>query len=244
MKAWHILQYLRLLDQNWSWPTYINKHFFLQILSYIQNSSADWSVWNLRGKTIKTKEFYFQLKMRSVNFILIRNLCTVDLFGALFILPVPLIATIKGHWDFPDNFCAANSIVNVALWFQHIVMFAMLKIDRVLASCLPFGKYPLLNVEAVNGLILATWVFSFFVAALVTLTFKSNYEPAVVLCIPDLPIGFFITIFSVYCLVLCSMVVGYITVLVCLKKKQAQIQNTNMVQTKDYKGLEKAALTR
>ena len=120
----------------------------------------------------------------------------------------------------------------------------MLKIDRVLASCLPFGKYPLLNVEAVNGLILATWVFSFFVAALVTVLFQSSYEPAVVLCIPDLPIGFFIAIFTVYCLVLCAMVIGYITVLICLKKKQAQIQNTNMVQTKDYKGLEKAALTR
>ena len=145
---------------------------------------------------------------------------------------------------FPATFCAANSIVNVALWFQHIVMFAMLKIDRVLASCLPFGKYPLLNVEAVNGLILATWVFSFFVAALVTVLFQSSYEPAVVLCIPDLPIGFFIAIFTVYCLVLCAMVIGYITVLICLKKKQAQIQNTNMVQTKDYKGLEKAALTR
>ena len=188
--------------------------------------------------------FAFQLKMRSVNFILIKNLCTVDLFGALFILPVPLIATIKGQWDFPTTFCAANSIVNVALWFQHIVMFAMLKIDRVLASCLPFGKYPLLNVEAVNGLILATWVFSFFVAALVTVLFQSSYEPAVVLCIPDLPIGFFIAIFTVYCVVLCAMVIGYITVLICLKKKQAQIQNTNMVQTKDYKGLEKAALTR
>ena len=182
--------------------------------------------------------------MRSVNFILIKNLCTVDLMGALFILPVPLIATIKGQWDFHDNFCAVNSIVNVALWFQHIVMFAMLKIDRGLASCLPIGKYPLLNVEAVTGLVISTWVLSFCVAGLVTALFKCNYEPAVVLCIPDLPIGFFITIFTVYALVLMAMVGSYITVLICLKKKQAQIQNTNMVQTTDYKGLEKTALRR
>ena len=40
------------------------------------------------------------------------------------------------------------------------------------------------------------------------------------------------------------MVGGYIGVLICLKKKQAQIQNTNIVQTTDYKGLERAALTR
>ena len=67
---------------------------------------------------------------------------------------------------------------------------------------------------------------------------------AVVLCIPDLPIGFFIAIFSIYSLALFGMVGGYIVVLVCLKKKQAQIQNTNIVQTTDYKGLERAALTR
>ena len=45
-------------------------------------------------------------------------------------------------------------------------------------------------------------------------------------------------------LVLFAMVGGYIAVLICLKKKQAQIQNTNTVQTTDYKGLERAALTR
>ena len=77
-----------------------------------------------------------------------------------------------------------------------------------------------------------------------TALFKSVYEPAVVLCIPELPIGFFITIFSVYCLALLGMVGGYIVVLICLKKKQAQIQNANAVQATDYKGLKRAALTR
>ena len=123
-------------------------------------------------------------------------------------------------------------------------MFAMLKIDRVLASCLPYGKYPLLNIKIVLAIIFSTWIFSFFVASLVTAIFKSVYEPAVVLCIPTLPIGFFITIFSVYCLALLGMVGGYIMVLICLKKKQAQIQNANAVQATDYKGLERAALTR
>jgi hypothetical protein len=181
--------------------------------------------------------------MRTVNFLLIKNLCIVDFVGAVVVLPVPLVATVKGQWDFGHTICTANSIVNVALWFQHIVMFAMLKIDRVLASCLPFGKYPLLSVEVVTGIIISTWVFSFFVAGLVTSLFKSSYEPAVVLCIPELPIGFFITIFSVYCLVLFGMVAGYILVLICLRKKQAQIQNANSVQSTDYKGLERAALT-
>jgi hypothetical protein len=73
--------------------------------------------------------FFFQLKMRTVNFILIKNLCTVDLIGALVILPIPLVATAKGRFDFGDTVCTANAIINVAIWFQHIVMFAMLKVN-------------------------------------------------------------------------------------------------------------------
>ena len=63
-------------------------------------------------------------------------------------------------------------------------MFAMLKIDRVLASCLPFGKYPIFSVEVVTVIVLLSWVVSFFVAGVVTALFNSSYEPAVVLCIP------------------------------------------------------------
>ena len=47
---------------------------------------------------------------------------------------------------------------------QHIIMFAMLKVDRVLASCLPFGKYPIFSVEVVSGVVLASWFVSFFIA--------------------------------------------------------------------------------
>ena len=37
-----------------------------------------------------------EIKRRTVNFVLIKHLCIVDLCGALFILPVPLVSTIKG----------------------------------------------------------------------------------------------------------------------------------------------------
>ena len=67
--------------------------------------------------------------MRTVNFILIKNLCTVDLIGALVILPIPLVATARGRFDFGDTVCTANAVINVAIWFQHIVMFAMLKVN-------------------------------------------------------------------------------------------------------------------
>ena len=101
----------------------------------------------------------------------------------------------SGIWDFGSTACIINSIINVSIWFQHIVMFAMLKIDRVLASCLPIGKYPLFSCEIVTVVIVLSWVVSVSVASMVTLLFKCDYEPAVVLCIPELPIGFFITVF-------------------------------------------------
>ncbi len=136
-----------------------------------------------------------ELKLRSVNFLIMRNLCVVDLLGALLILPVPLAVTAKGAWDLDEAFCTGNSIVNVAIWFQHIAMFACLKVDRALASCLPIGRYPLLSVEAVNVAIVGSWILAVGVAGTVGMVYTSEYEPAVVLCIPDLPVGFFIAIF-------------------------------------------------
>ena len=106
-------------------------------------------------------------------------------------------------------------------------MFAMLKIDRVLASCLPFGKYPIFSVEVVSCIVLASWFVSFFIAGTVTAVFNSSYEPAVVLCIPELPVEFFITIFSIYCAALLAMVVGYVLVIWHLKKKRAQIRSAS-----------------
>ena len=88
-----------------------------------------WKGAILNGKSLTVQTVCtFQLKMQTVNFILIKNLCIVDLIGALVILPVPLVATARGRFDFGDAWCTANSIINVALWFQHIVMFAMLKV--------------------------------------------------------------------------------------------------------------------
>ncbi|TRY61871.1 hypothetical protein TCAL_08472 [Tigriopus californicus] len=183
------------------------------------------------------------LKMRSVNFLLIKNLCIADLVGVCMVLPMPLVVTAKGIWDFGPAICTANSIINITLWLQHIIMFGMLKVDRVMASCLPIGKYPLLSVEVVTVIIICTWLFSISMASLVSFLFKTSYEPAVVLCIPELPIEFFLTVFSVYCLVLFGMVTGYIFVLIHLKKKQAQITSQNGVRVVDYKALERAALT-
>jgi hypothetical protein len=74
-------------------------------------------------------------------------------------------------------------------------MFGLLKVDRVLASCLPIGRYPLLGVDAVNVVIACSWVLAISVAGAVAGSYNSEYESAVVLCIPELPVGFFIAIF-------------------------------------------------
>jgi hypothetical protein len=36
------------------------------------------------------------IKKRIVSFVLIKNLCIVDLFGAVLVLPFPLVATVQG----------------------------------------------------------------------------------------------------------------------------------------------------
>ena len=43
------------------------------------------------------------IKSRIVSFILIQHLCIVDLLGAFCILPLPLLATVKGEHDYEPN---------------------------------------------------------------------------------------------------------------------------------------------
>ena len=119
----------------------------------------------------------------------------------------------------------------------------------------------------ISGLVVFCWFGCISVAAIITLFYRCEYEPAVVLCIPDLPIGFFIALFrytvnvhtffapsfqqilcylcsfSVFCIGLVGMVLGYILVIVYLKKKQAKINAQNGMRVVNYSGLEKAALT-
>lgn len=100
----------------------------------------------------------------------------------------------------------------------------------------------MLSVEVVKVLVAVSWIVGISTAVAVPLSYKVVYESAVALCIPDLPTGFFIAIFSVYCLILTSMVTGMIGTVVHLKKKQARINNQNGMLVVNYKGVEKTAL--
>ena len=99
-----------------------------------------------------------------------------------------------------------------------MIMFALLKMDKVMASTLPLGKYPLISVSKVKILVLLSWIFSFCISALVNTLYPYAYEPAVVLCIPILPIGFFISVLSVFCVLFTILVFGFFIAIIYLKK--------------------------
>ena len=59
---------------------------------------------------------------------------------------------------------------------------------------------------------------SFSISAVVNILYPFSYEPAVVLCIPLLPGGFFVAVFSVFCVILTIIVFGFLIAMTYLKK--------------------------
>ena len=97
-------------------------------------------------------------------------------------------------------------------------MFILLKVDKIMASTLPIGKYLLLSMPKVTVIIVLSWILSVSVSILVNTFYPCSYEPAVVLCILILPIGFFITVFSCFCVIFIVIIVGFIISILYLKK--------------------------
>lgn len=69
------------------------------------------------------------IKLRSNHFLLIQHLCVADLIGATLILPAPLVTSLRGRWEGGTKLCHLSSVINVALWLQHVFMFVMLKVN-------------------------------------------------------------------------------------------------------------------
>ena len=36
--------------------------------------------------------------------------------------------SFSGRWDFSPSFCRLNSIINIGIWMEHLIMFALLKV--------------------------------------------------------------------------------------------------------------------
>ena len=125
---------------------------------------------------------------------------------------------LSGQWDFSSKFFNLNSIINIGIWMEHIIMFALVKVDKILATSLPIGRYLLISVDKVIVIVKLSWLISLSVSILVNSLYPCSYEPAVVLCIPLLPIGFFITVFSCFCVLFVFIVIGFLSSIFYLKK--------------------------
>lgn len=175
------------------------------------------------------------IKLRSTHFILIQHLCLADLIGASLILPAPLVTSLTGKWEGGERLCHLSSVVNVALWLQHVFMFAMLKIDRVLAATLPIGRYPVCTPRASQWLVLMAWLVALAIGAGVTSVAGARFEPSLLLCAPGLPQEFGITLISLYCSAFASMVVGYVVLIITVgRNKSRQSEQSEEEVTEEH----------
>ena len=124
----------------------------------------------------------------------------------------------SGAWNLSSSVCKTNSITNIVIWTMHIIMFALLKLDRVLDNFLPAGKYPPISAEMITAIIFLFWIFSITFSTLINHLYPCSYEPAVVLCIPALPFTFFIAGLSIFCLVFLFICCGFLGMILNIKK--------------------------
>ncbi len=164
-----------------------------------------------------------EIKRRMANFTLISHLCTVDMLGSLFISPLPLWATWRGSWTHNEFVCVSSCVAVLAFWIQHVLVFSLLKCDQVLAGWLPVGSYPAVSADAATFVVLGVWAVSFGSSGLVVSVYGSMFEPAVMLCIPNLPTSFFLVVFVIYCLLISSMVLGYLVVACVVRRHRTKV---------------------
>ena len=94
----------------------------------------------------------------------------------------------------------------------------MFQVDKIFASVLPIGKYPLVSVSRVTVIVRLSWLVSLVISISVNAVYPCSYEPAAVLCIPLLPSGFFFTLLSFICLIFVCLIIGFSATIVFLKK--------------------------
>ena len=150
-----------------------------------------------------------QYKIDNLNRILF-------IFLIYIIQPIHLIYQTNfftGEWNLSKSVCQTNSITNIAIWSMHIIMFAFLKLDSI-----PGSKYPPISMEKVTTIIFLSWIFAITFSVLINNFYSCSYEPAVLLCIPALPVGFFIAGLSVFCVVSTFIFFGFLGMLINIKK--------------------------
>jgi len=101
---------------------------------------------------------------------------------------------------------------------MHIIIFAFLKLDRLMENSLPVTKYPPISGDQVYTIIFLSWVFSASFSVLVHNLYSCSYEPAVLLCIPSLPASFFITGLTLFCCAFFILFCGFFSMILNIEK--------------------------
>ena len=91
------------------------------------------------------------------------------------------------------------------------------KVDKIFASVLPIGSYPL-SVGRISVIVRLSWLVSLGISVTVNTAYPCSYEPAAVLCIPLLPSAFFFTLSSFACFIFICLIVGFSATILFLKK--------------------------
>ena len=97
-------------------------------------------------------------------------------------------------------------------------MSIIFQVDKIFASILPIGRYPLLSVSRITVIVRLSWLVSLVISISVNAVYPCSYEPAAVLCIPLLPSGFFYTLLSFLCLIFVCLIIGFTATIFFLKK--------------------------
>ena len=106
-----------------------------------------------------------------------------------------------------------------------VLMSIIFQVDKIFASILPIGRYPLFSVSRITVILRLSWVVSLLISLSVHAVYPCSYEPAAVLCIPLLPSGFFYTLLSFLCLIFVCLIIGFTAILFFLKKVRQRTEN-------------------
>ena len=154
-----------------------------------------------------------------------------------------LVYLCSGKWEFSSNICNTNSIVNLVIWIEHMIIFAMMRLDKIAMMLLSPGKYLQISSEKVTVGIVLSWILSATISLTLNSLYPSAYEPAVLLCVPVLPSSFFVVVFCFFCIVFGGVIIGFFIAIIYVKKKQAQVKCTESMMSKmgyvSYKKIEK-----
>jgi hypothetical protein len=107
---------------------------------------------------------------------------------------------------------------------MHLISVALYRCDRVLAVWLPTGRYPVLSVPVLNSILVLTWTVALSGSYLATYVFGHTFQPALALCIPNVPLIFFILVFSGYLAGLVALTTGFIIVTFNKRRRRKKLK--------------------